>query len=68
MIDVHQINLCQSFKWLEMERRMPDVNIFGIEVSDTSWGEELSSQIKEKLPEIKEKIVNKINAQLGDIK
>ena len=60
MIDVHQAGLRQTFKWLEMEGKLPDVSILGVEVKDTSWSEGLSEKMRARLPLLKEKIAGKI--------
>ncbi|MFH1352308.1 MAG: hydrogenase maturation protease [bacterium] len=60
MIDVHQAGLCRSLKWLEMEGRLPDVSILGIEIDDISWSEGLSDGLLGKVPRIKEKVISEI--------
>jgi len=60
MIDVHQAGLCRSLKWLELEGRLPDVSILGIEIDDISWSEGLSAGLSGKVPRIKEKVVSEI--------
>ncbi len=65
MVDLHQINLLQALKWMRMEGRLPEVLIFGIEVKNVSWGEGLSSEIGQKLPVIKERIVQEIENVLS---
>ena len=62
MVDVHQAGLSQTFKWLEMEGKLPDVSILGVEVDDTSWSEGLSEGMMERLPLLKKKISDKINS------
>lgn len=60
MVDVHQSSLQQTFKWLEMQGKLPEVSIMAVEVEDTSWGEGISEQLKKDLPEIISKIILQI--------
>ncbi|MFH1957814.1 MAG: hydrogenase maturation protease [bacterium] len=60
MIDVHQSGLQQTFKWLEMQGKLPETSIMAVEVDDTSWGEGISENLKKELPEIISKIILQI--------
>lgn len=65
MIDTHQSNLIQTLNWLKLERRLPEVIIFAVEISDTSWAEGLSRELNRKLKSVKEKLIKEIMREMS---
>ncbi len=51
---LHQINLIDTLNIMEIQNKLPkETVIIGVEPKNLGWGEELSEEIKKRIPEIK---------------
>lgn len=52
-LSLHQIDLIDTLKIMEMQNKLPqEIVIVGVEPKNFGWGETLSEEVKEKIPEI----------------
>ncbi len=67
LTSLHQISLLENLWLMEQSGQKPgDVVIIGVEPEDISWGLELSSKLKERLPQIIKVALAEINHDYPD--
>ena len=64
VLSLHQIGLLEDLQMMEhMEGKRKDVVIIGVEPEEMGWGLELSSKLKQKIPQIVEVVLEEIREE-----
>ena len=67
MVSVHELGLEQSLKMMRLMGGEPrEIVIIGIEPKEIDWGTELSAELKQKIPEVINVVLNEISPRLDD--
>ena len=64
ILSIHQMGLLESLEMMEhMESKPKDTVIIGVEPKEMGWGLELSSKLKQKIPQIVEVVLEEIREE-----
>jgi len=67
MVSVHELGLEQSLEMMRLMGGEPrEIVIIGIEPKEIDWGTELSAELKQKIPEVINVVLNEISPRLDD--
>jgi len=62
LLSLHEVGLRECLVTLEEEEKLQDLVIIGVEPESIEWGLQLSSRLKEKLPEIVRSVLSEIRS------
>jgi hydrogenase maturation protease len=61
VLSVHDMTLVDTIRLMQLWHNIDDVVIIGVEPKDIDWGLELSPELRQKIPQIKDAVLTELN-------